>query len=77
MKSASFALLAKKVNTLHSLESLNKVVNYFQQILCVVYQLGTLSLSDPVANTVRPSVDVGEVIMPAQELGTPVAWGLA
>jgi hypothetical protein len=33
-------------------------------------------LADPVANTVRPSVVSGEMIMPAQELGTPVAWGL-
>ena len=30
----------------------------------------------PVANTVRPSVDAGEMITPAQELGTPVAQGL-
>ena len=31
----------------------------------------------PVATTVEPSVDVGEMMMPVQELGTPVAWGLA
>ena len=29
-----------------------------------------------VANTVRPSVDAGEMITPAQEFGTPVTQGL-
>ena len=27
----------------------------------------------PVANTVRPSVDTGEMITPALELGSPIA----
>ena len=30
----------------------------------------------PTANMVRPSVDAGEMITPAKELGTPVALGL-
>ena len=41
----------------------------------IVYQLGILHISilQPI---VRPSVDAGEMITSAQELGTPVAQGL-
>ena len=67
-------ILQRKVPSASSSGSLGHCV-------CAVLQDGCQCTNQayylyPVANSVRPSVDPGEMITPAQELGTPVAQGL-